>query len=87
MSKINVFELKKPEPIVVDQRTEILRQGARKLLAQALEAEIEQFISQYAGLKSDLGRQRIVRNGLYARAFDSVRYRRCACYCSSDHIS
>jgi hypothetical protein len=42
MSKDNVFELKKPEPIVVDQLTEILRQGARKLLAQALEAEIEQ---------------------------------------------
>jgi len=63
MSKNNVFEMKKPEPIVVDQLTEILHQGARKLLAQALEAEIEQFISQYAGLKNDLGRQRIVRNG------------------------
>ena len=63
MSKNNVFELKKPEPIVADQLTDILRQGARKLLAQALEAEIEQFISQYVELKNDLGRQRIVRNG------------------------
>ena len=30
-----------------DPITEILRQGARKLLAQALETEIEVFINQY----------------------------------------
>jgi putative transposase len=63
MSKDNVICLKKPESVINDPITEILRQGARKLLAQALEAEIEQFISQYTGLKDDLGRQRIVRNG------------------------
>lgn len=30
MSKNNVYELKKPEPIVLDKFTEILRQGVRK---------------------------------------------------------
>ena len=49
--------------IIVDQITDILRQGARNLLAQALEAEIDHFISQYDELKNRLGRQRIVRNG------------------------
>ena len=63
MSQDNVIDLKKPEPFVDDQITAIIRQGARKLLAQALEAEIELFMAQYADLKDELGRQRIVRNG------------------------
>lgn len=63
MSQDNVIDLKKPEPFVDDQITAIIRQGARKLLAQALEAEIELFLAQYTDLKDELGRQRIVRNG------------------------
>jgi putative transposase len=63
MSKNNVIDLKKPEPFVDDPITDILRQGARTLLAQALEAEIEMFANQYKELKDHLGRQRIVRNG------------------------
>lgn len=63
MNNDNLFELKKPEPFVDDPITEILRQGARKLLAQALDTEIEIFLNQYAELKDELGRQRIVRNG------------------------
>ena len=63
MSKDNVIDLKKPEPFIDDQITAIIRKGARKLLAQALEAEIELFINQYADLKDEVGRQRIVRNG------------------------
>jgi transposase-like protein len=63
MSQDNVIDLKKPEPFIDDQITAILRQGARQLLAQALEVEVELFISQYAELKDEIGRQRIVRNG------------------------
>jgi len=51
MSKDNVIDLKKPEPFVDDQITAMIRQGARQLLAQALEVEIELFISQYGDLK------------------------------------
>ena len=40
MNKDNVIELKNPEPFIDDPITEILRNGARKLLAEALEAEI-----------------------------------------------
>ncbi len=65
MSNNKVIELKKPESIVNDPITQILRQGARKLLAQALEAEIDQFIHQYKELTDELGRQRIVRNGYH----------------------
>jgi putative transposase len=63
MNKNNVVELKKEDTFVDDPITELLRQGARKLLAQALEAEIDIFINQYKELTDELGRQRIVRNG------------------------
>jgi transposase-like protein len=63
MPKDNVIELKKPESFIDDPITDILRSGARKLLAQALETEIEIFISQYDSLKDEQGRKRITRNG------------------------
>jgi len=63
MRNDNVFEIKKPEAFVDDPITQIIRQGARKLLAQALEAEIELFMNQYAELKDESGKQRIVKNG------------------------
>lgn len=65
MSHDNVIELKKPEPFVDDPITAILRQGARKLLAQALETEIDLFIRHYSELKDENCRQRIVRNGYH----------------------
>ena len=63
MNKNNVTELKKPETFVDDPITDILRSGARKLLAEALEAEIESFLAMYADLKDNQGCQRITRNG------------------------
>jgi transposase-like protein len=63
MSKDNLIELKNPEPFIDDPITEILRNGAKKLLAEALEAEIAGFLSQYADLKDDQGRMRVTRNG------------------------
>ena len=46
-----------------DQLTEVLRNGARALLAQAVEAEVADFIGKYADLQTDDGRQRVVRHG------------------------
>ena len=63
MSKDNVIAIKKPETFIDDPISEILRQGARNLLAHALEAEIEIFLNQYKDQKDQLGLQRIVRNG------------------------
>ena len=63
MAKDNVIDLKKPEPFVDDPITDILRQGARRLLSAALEAEIETFLSQYKDISDEKGCQRIVRNG------------------------
>lgn len=63
MSNDNVIELKKPDTFVDDPITDILRQGAIKLLAHALETEIEIFINHYKDLTDEMGRQRIVCNG------------------------
>jgi putative transposase len=46
-----------------DPLTEVLRNGARALLAQAVEAEVSSFLGRHAGLRTEDGRARIVRHG------------------------
>jgi transposase-like protein len=42
---------------------EIVRDGARRMLAAALQAEVEDYIAQFADLRDDAGRRLVVRNG------------------------
>jgi len=49
--------------VIHDPLTDILRNGARKLLAEAVEAEVEDFINRHKHIRDLLGRQVIVRNG------------------------
>jgi len=46
-----------------DPLTEILRTGARRLIAQAVEAEFETFLASTAELVLPDGRRRVVRHG------------------------
>src|SRR4051794_23095890 len=46
-----------------DPLTEVLREGARALLAQAVEAEVAAFLSGHADRQTEDGRQRLVRHG------------------------
>ena len=46
---------------------EIVREGARRMLAVALEAEVEAYIAGHAGERDEAGRRLVVRNG-HARA-------------------
>lgn len=46
-----------------DQLTEVLRNGARALLAQAVEAEVAGFLAKHAECKTEDGRSRVVRHG------------------------
>jgi transposase-like protein len=46
-----------------DQLTEVLRNGARALLAQAVEAEVAGFLAKHAECKTEDGRARVVRHG------------------------
>jgi len=58
----NVFQLSQPGTFA-DPLTEILRDGARALLAQAVEAEVGALLSRHADEVTDDGRQRLVRHG------------------------
>ena len=62
MTDTNVFQLSQPGTFA-DPLTEVLRDGARALLAQAVEAEVAAFLSRYAEKLTDNGRQRLVRHG------------------------
>jgi putative transposase len=46
-----------------DVLTDILRQGAQKLLAQAIEAEVAEWIDSHKDCLDDQGRRQVVRNG------------------------
>ena len=62
MSKDNIIKLIQPTN-VEDQLTEILRTGARSLLAKAVEAEVADFLDKRTDLKTSDGHQRVVRHG------------------------
>src|ERR1700692_3185054 len=62
MTETNVFQLAQPGTFT-DSLTEVLRNGARALLTQAVEAEVADFLAQYAGVKTSDGRRRLVRHG------------------------
>ena len=65
MSHDNVFALKNPAVpnAVHDALTEVLQEGARTLLAQAIEAEVAEFLARHADKRDAAGRLRVVRNG------------------------
>src|SRR6516225_9959119 len=52
-----------PLPSGQDVLTEVIRDGARRMLAQAVEAEVAAWIDAHAHLKDDAGRRQVVRNG------------------------
>ena len=59
MQKDTVIEFGR-EPECRDALTEVIRQGARRLLAEALEAEVEGFLAEF---QAERDRGRLVRNG------------------------
>ena len=46
-----------------DTLTPVLREGARRMLAQAIEAEVDAFVAGHGSLKNADGRRAVVRNG------------------------
>ncbi len=63
MSDNTVVPLRQPDE-VEDPLTAVLRSGARRLLAQAVEAEAEAFLATMKGVRLPDGRERVVRHGL-----------------------
>ncbi len=63
MTEDTAVALRQPGSFSDDPLTDILRSGARRLLAQAVEAEVEAHIATHADLTDGQGRRRIVRHG------------------------
>ncbi len=53
---------KDSSPSLID---EIVREGARRMLAEALRAEVDAYIAAYAGERDEDGRRLVVRNGYH----------------------
>jgi transposase-like protein len=62
VTESNVFQLSQPGSFA-DPLTEVLRGGARALLAQAVEAEVAALLSAHADKLTEDGRARLVRHG------------------------
>src|SRR3954447_173685 len=64
MEEHTVVSLPKPGSGVTDDPLlAVLREGARRMLMQAIEAEVEMFLAAHSGLVDEGGRRRLVRNG------------------------
>ena len=63
MNQSKVIAFKKPGEIAADPLTELLRNGAQRLIAEAVEAELQELLGQYTSLTNLQGHQQVVRNG------------------------
>ena len=65
MKKDTVVPLRQPEG--QDLLSTMLREGAQRLIAEALQAEFDEFLSQFAERRDEQGRAAVVRNGAQPR--------------------
>lgn len=66
MDKTNVVRFETQASAVAEGRTsleELLRQGAQRMLQQAIENEVEEFVAAHSSCRIDENRQAVVRNG------------------------
>ena len=63
MSETTIATLPDPSGFSPDPLTDLIRNGARKLLEQAFEAELAALLAAFASDKLDDGRARLVRHG------------------------
>jgi len=50
---------------IPDPLTDLLRDGARRLIVHAIEAEVQAFLAPYSGLRTEDGKAAVVRNGYH----------------------
>ena len=62
MTKDTVVAFRAPDGFSLDPLTDLLRQGARELIAQAVEAELNAFLAAHAD-QTDAAGRRLVRHG------------------------
>ena len=71
MEATNIFDFTRRDGMT-DALTDLLRTGAQQLIATAVEAELESYLAQFAGLRTEVGHAAVVRNGHHpARPFQT----------------
>ena len=63
MTRSSTYFSESEKEKVDDVLTALLREGAQKLLYQAIEIEVTSYLSQHADLQDEQGRRQVVRNG------------------------
>lgn len=63
MSETTIAQLPDPSEFSPDPLTEVLRSGARRLIEQAIEAELTTLLAAHSDEKAEDGRARLVRHG------------------------
>jgi putative transposase len=63
MSETTITQLPDPKGFTSDPFTNVLRDGARKLIEQAIHAELAALLSAFSGERLEDGRARLVRHG------------------------
>jgi putative transposase len=63
MSESTTVMSTRPVAATQDVLTAILRDGARQMLAQAIQAEVAAWIDEHAHLQDQAGHHQVVRNG------------------------
>lgn len=63
MSKDTRIEARNPQEGTRDDLTDLLREGAKRLIAEAVDAELSTMLAQFADYKDESGRRCVVRNG------------------------
>ncbi len=63
MNKDTMIEAPNPAEGPRDDLTDLLREGAKRLIAQAVDAELSATLAGFADYKDDAGRRYVVRNG------------------------
>jgi len=62
MSKDTVIEARNPEKGTRDDLTDLLREGAKRLITEAVGAELSATLAQFADYKDEAGHRHVVRN-------------------------
>ena len=61
MSKDTVIEARNPEKGTRDDLTDLLREGAKRLIAEAVSAELSATLAQFADYKDEACHRHVVR--------------------------
>ncbi|HIM89992.1 MAG TPA: IS256 family transposase, partial [Dehalococcoidia bacterium] len=75
MSKDTVIEARNPEKGTRDDPTDLLREGAKRLIAEAMDAELSATLAQFVDYKGEAGHRHVVRNGYLPETRSADRYK------------